>query len=196
MSIKAEDIAKLRDKTSLPIMEIKSALIEAKGDETVALEILRKRGFSKAEKKSERETKAGLIEAYAHEGRIGVVLEVLSESDFVAKNSDFKEFVHNIALHIAAMNPKYISEKDIPASEVEKEKSIYFEQIKNEGKPKEIQEKIVEGKLKKYFEEVCLFDQVYIKDDKIKISDLLAQTIAKIGENIVISRFSRFELGK
>ena len=195
MTINAKDIANLRAKTDLPMMDCKKALEEAGGNEKKAIEILQKSGAAKVLKKSERETKSGLIEAYVHDGKIGVLVEILCETDFVAKNSDFKEFVHNIALHIAATNPRYISKEQIPDSEIEEKKESFLKQVDLEGKPAEIVEKIVEGKLAKYFEESCLLEQVYIKDDKVKISSILSSLISKIGENIVISRFSRFEIG-
>lgn len=195
MAITVSEIASLRNKTGLPMMECKAALIEADGDEEKAIEVLKKKGFAKAAKKSERETKSGLIETYVHDGKIGVLLEVLTETDFVAKNDDFKEFVHDVALHIAAMNPKYISKAEVPANEIEKEKASLIEQVKATGKPENIAEKIVEGKLGKYFEEICLLEQPFIKDPDKTIGDLLTGLIAKIGENIIIGRFARFELG-
>jgi len=195
MAITVSEIASLRNKTGLPMMECKAALIEADGDEEKAIEVLKKKGFAKAAKKSERETKSGLIETYVHDGKIGVLLEVLTETDFVAKNDDFKEFVHDVALHIAAMNPKYISKTEVPANEIEKEKTSLIEQVKATGKPENIAEKIVEGKLGKYFEEICLLEQPFIKDPDKTIGDLLTGLIAKIGENIIIGRFARFELG-
>ena len=195
MAIKASDIASLRNKTGLPMMECKAALEEANGDEDKACEILRKKGFAKAAKKAERETKSGLIETYVHDGKIGVLLEVLTETDFVAKNEEFKQFAHDVALHIAAMNPKYVSKDNVPEEDVLREKAILIEQVKAEGKPENIAEKIVEGKLNKYFEEICLLSQPFIKDQDKTIGTLLTDLIAKIGENIQISRFARFELG-
>lgn len=195
MTITAKQIAELRAKTGLPMMECKKALVEANGDEKTAIEILKKKGLSKAAAKSERATKAGLIESYIHNGgRMGVLVEVLSETDFVAKNEEFKSFVHDVALHIAAMNPKYISKNEIPKEELESEKNILIEQVKAEGKPAEIAEKIVEGKLNKYFSEICLLEQSFVKDQDMTVGDLLGQKIAKIGENIIISRFVRFEI--
>ena len=195
MEIKASEIASLRNKTGLPMMECKAALVEAGGDEAKALEVLKKKGLAKAAKKSERETKSGLIETYLHDGKIGVLLEVLTETDFVAKNEDFKKFVHDVALHVAAMNPAYIAKENVPADVLEKEKADLVEQVKATGKPEEIAEKIVEGKLGKFFEEVCLLEQPFIKDPDKRVGDLLTELIAKIGENIVVSRFCRFELG-
>lgn len=196
MDITAKQIAELRAKTGLPMMECKKALVEANGDEGAAIEIMKKKGLAKAAAKSERATKAGLIESYVHNGgRMGVLVEVLSETDFVAKNEEFKSFVHEVALHIAAMNPKYVSKNEVPEEELESEKNILIEQVKAEGKPAEIAEKIVEGKLNKYFSEICLLEQPFIKDQDMTVGDLLSQKIAKIGENIIISRFARFEIG-
>lgn len=196
INITAKQIADFRAKTGLPMMECKSALVEAEGDTEKALEILKKRGVTKALKKSDRETKSGLIECYIHQGgRIGSLVEVLSETDFVAKNDEFKAFAHDVALHVAATNPKYISSDNVPEEDKEKERKFFMEQIKEEGKPANIAEKIVEGKLAKYFEEICLLNQPFIKDPSLTVGELLNQKISKIGENIVISRFSRFEIG-
>lgn len=196
MEIKAQQIAELRSKTGLPMMECKKALVEAGGDEAKAIELLKKRGALKAASKSERSTKSGLIESYIHNGQIGVLLEVLTETDFVAKNEEFKQFVHDVALHIAASNPKYVKKEDVAKDELEKEKSDLIEQVKAEGKPEEIAKKIVEGRLGKFYAEICLLDQPFVKDQDVTIGELLTGKIAKIGENIVISRFVRFELGK
>lgn len=195
-NITAKEIAEFRAKTGLPMMECKGALVEANGDPEEALEILKKRGVTKALVKSERETKSGLIESYIHTGgQIGVLLEVLSETDFVARNKEFKQFVHDIALHIAASNPKYISKDDVPDEDKSREKAVFTEQLINKGKPENIVKKIVNGKLEKYFEEICLLSQPFVKDPSLTIEELLNQKISKIGENIVISRFSRFEIG-
>lgn len=196
VNITAKEIAEFRAKTGLPMMECKSALVEANGDQEKALEILKKRGVTKALKKAERETKSGLVESYIHAGgQIGVLVEVLSETDFVARNEEFKELVHNIALHIAAANPKYITKGEVLEEDKNKEKASFMEQAKAEGKPENIAEKIVEGKLEKYFEEICLMSQPFVKDPSITIQELINQKISKIGENIVVSRFSRFEIG-
>lgn len=196
-NITAKQIAEFRAKTGLPMMECKKALVEANGVEKKALELLRKKGITKAAQKSERATKSGLIDSYIHNGgKIGVLVEVLSETDFVAKNEEFKSFVHNLALHIAAANPKYLSKDDIPKEEVNKEKKILEEQVAaSDKKPAQIIEKIINGKLEKYYSEVCLLNQPFVKDQDITIGDLLASKIQKIGENIVISRFTRFEIG-
>ncbi|MFA4996060.1 MAG: translation elongation factor Ts [Patescibacteria group bacterium] len=195
MTITAKQIAEFRAKTGLPMMECKKALTETSGDEEKALEFLRKKGIVKAAEKSERDTKAGLIESYIHNGgRIGVLVEVLSETDFVAKNEEFKSFVHDIALHIAAVNPKYVSKEEVPAEEIKEQKKNLEEQVAGENKPAEIVEKIISGKLEKYYSEICLLNQPYVKDPDITVGELLSSKIQKIGENIVISRFVRFEI--
>ena len=195
-NITATQIAELRKKTGLPMMECKKALVEANGDEAKAMELLRKKGASRAESKAERTTKAGLIESYVHGGKIGVLVEVLVETDFVVKNEEFKTFVHDVALHIAASNPLYISEKDVPAQKLEEEMKVFESQVESEGKPAEIVKKIVEGKMAKFLSEICLLNQPYIKNPDQTVGELLTALISKIGENIVISRFTRFEIGK
>jgi len=194
MNISVKEILVLREKTGLPMMEVKSALIEAGGDEEKAINILRKKGMAKSEKRADRETTNGVIDSYVHSGRIGVLTEVLSETDFVAKNDDFKAFAHEISLQIAATNPKYLKPEEISAEELEKEKEIYTAEAKSCGKSKEIIDKIVEGKLATYYAEVCLLNQPYFRDPKKTISDILNEIVAKTGEKIVISRFVRFEL--
>jgi elongation factor Ts len=197
MAITAKQIADFRAKTGIGMLDCKKALEEAEGNEGKAIEILRKKGIAKAEKKAERETKAGLIDSYIHtNGEIGVLVEVLAETDFVTRNDEFKEFVHDVALQIAAMNPKYISKDQVPAEIVDKEKAIFIEEVKASGKPENIAEKIVEGKVNKYLDEICLLDQPFVKDSTKTIGDLLTEKIAKIGEKIVISRFCRFEIGE
>ncbi len=191
-----KDITKLREATGLGIMDVKKALVEAGGDHEKALDALRKSGALKAAKKAERQSNNGIVDAYIHgEGKIGVLVEVTSETDFVAKNQDFKDFVHEIALHIAAADPKYISRDEVPKSELDKEKSIFAEQLKTEGKPENMIEKIVAGKVEKLYSEICLLDQPYVKDPDRKVSDLLTDNIAKIGENITVKRFARFTVG-
>ena len=194
MNITVKEIAALREKTGLPMMEVKSALIEAEGNEEKAIEILRKKGMAKSEKRADRATSNGVIDSYVHGGRIGVLTEVLCETDFVAKNEDFKNFAHELSLQIAASAPKYVKAEEIPSEELEKEKEIYREEAKNSGKPENIIDKIVEGKLSTYYSEVCLLSQPYFRDSKMTISDLLNEFTAKTGEKIVISRFVRMEL--
>lgn len=195
MEITVKEIAALREKTGLPMMEVKSALIEAEGNEEKAMEILRKRGLSKSEKRADRATSNGVIETYVHDGRIGVVLEVLCETDFVAKNEDFKAFAHEISLQIAATDPKYVSIDNIPAEELEKEKEFYLSEAKSLGKPENIIEKIVDGKVKNYAESICLLNQSYFRDPDKTVNDLFNEIVAKTGEKVIISRFCRFELG-
>lgn len=197
MSISAEDIKKLREMTGAGIMDCKQALIENEGDFQKAIEWLRQKGLSALAKRAEREAKEGLVDAYIHfGGRVGVLIEVNCETDFVARNEEFKKFVHDLAMQIAAQAPLYISREDVPDEVIEKEKEIYYEQLKGENKPDHVKEKIVEGKLEKFFEQVCLLDQPFIKDQDIKIKDYLGEIAAKLGENIVIRRFVRYVLGE
>jgi elongation factor Ts len=190
-------VKKLRAETGIGILECKKAIIESKNNFEKAAEILRKKGFEKAKSKSSRSTKQGIIGSYIHTNKkIGVLVEVGCETDFVARNEDFQELVKNISMQIAAMNPKYISKNDIPEEILEKEKEIYRVQLKNSGKPDNIIEKIVEGKLKKFYNEVCLLNQNFFKEDKKTIEDLITESIHKIGENIVIKRFVRYQLGE
>jgi len=200
--IKSSDIANLRKKTGFPMMEVKFALIEAKGNEEKAIEILRKKGLKKSEKRADRKTVNGIIDSYVHAGRIGVLVEVLCETDFVARSDDFKNFTHEISLQVAASAPKYLEPKDIPAKEIEEEKKIYRGEAKSFGKsfnsaqdrPGDVIEKIVDGKLKSYYSDICLMQQPHFRDPKKTTSDLLNEITAKTGEKIVISRFVRFEL--
>jgi elongation factor Ts len=190
-------VKKLRAETGIGILECKKAIIESKNNFEKAAEILRKKGFEKAKSKSSRSTKQGIIGSYIHTNKkIGVLVEVGCETDFVARNEDFQELVKNISMQIAAMNPKYISKNDIPEEILEKEKEIYRVQLKNSGKPDNIIEKIVEGKLNKFYNEVCLLNQNFFKEDKKTIEDLITESIHKIGENIVIKRFVRYQLGE
>ena len=197
MTISSKDVKDLREKTGAGMMNCKKALEEASGNVEKAMELLRKKGQKIAAEKSDRETKTGLVDSYIHPGgRIGVLVEVVCETDFVAKNRDFKQLVHNLCMQIAAMNPLYVSRKDIPKEILDKEKEIEGEKLKKANKPKEIVKKIIERKLEKFYQEVCLLDQPFIKDEKKKISNLITESIAKIGENIQIKRFIRYELGE
>ncbi|MBN2409385.1 MAG: translation elongation factor Ts [Candidatus Aminicenantes bacterium] len=197
MDITADMVKELRQRTGIGVMECKDALAECHGDIEKAIAVLRKKGAARAQERMERETSQGIVHSYIHmEGKLGVLVEVNCESDFVARNQEFKDLAKNIAMQIAAANPRFISSADIPAEELEAEKEIIRGQLQDMKKPPQIIEKIVEGKLKKYFEEVCLLNQAYIKDDKITIQELVASTIAKFGENIKVRRFARFELGK
>lgn len=197
MEIKPELVKELRIKSSAGMMACKKALLDSKGDITKAEALLREKGLAQASKKASRTTKEGLIESYIHHGsRIGVLVEVNCETDFVARNEIFKSFVHDIALHIAAADPTYVTVDEVPSDEIEKEKEIYKKQALNDGKPEKIVEKIAEGRIRKYYEESVLLEQAFVKDPDKKIGDLLKENIAKIGENIVIKRFCRFVLGE
>jgi elongation factor Ts len=197
MDITAEMVKELRQRTGIGVMECKKALKESKGDIEKAIVILRKKGYARAKDKMSRDTAEGIVGSYIHlNGKIGVLIEVNCESDFVSLNDEFKELVKNIAIHIAASAPEYLSSEDIPQEVLDEEKDIIREQFKDSKKPPEIIEKIVKGKLGKFNKEVCLLDQPYIKDDKISIKELVTSHIAKFGENIRIKKFARFELGK
>jgi elongation factor Ts len=197
MDITAEMVKELRQRTGIGVMECKKALKESKGDIEKAIVILRKKGHARAKDKMSRDTAEGIVGSYIHlNGKIGVLLEVNCESDFVSRNDEFKELVKNIAIHIAASAPQYLSSEDIPPEVIDEEKEIIREQFKDSKKPPEIIEKIVQGKIGKFSEEVCLLNQPYVKDDKISIKELVTSHIAKFGENIRIKRFARFELGK
>lgn len=190
-----EDIKKLREATGAGMMDAKSALEEAKGDYEKAVVVLRKKGLAKAAKKAERSAGVGVIESYVHGGKIGVLVEVNCETDFVARTDDFKEFTRDVALHIAASNPTYVSSENIPEDELNKEKDLIKEEVAASGKPAEHAEKIVEGKLSKWYEEVCLLNQPFVKDPNQTIEQLRQSLVAKLGENIVINRFTRLEVG-
>lgn len=193
--ITAQLVKTLREKTNVGMMECKGALAEANGDLELAETILRKKGIAKAEKKADRQAKEGIISSYIHlGGRVGVLIEVNCETDFVAKNENFQAFVKDITLHIAAANPKYLSREDVPEALVAKEKDIAADQVK--GKPANIVEKIVEGKIEKIFSDLCLLEQVFIKDDSKTINDVVKGKIAELGENIVIRRFVRYATGE
>ncbi len=195
-NISAAAVKDLRDKTGAPMMDCKNALVEAKGDVEQAIVLLRKRGVSVAAKKATRVTSEGSVVSYIHAGgKIGVLVEVNCESDFVARTEDFKELTHDIAMHIAASDPKYIRKEDVTAADFEREKDIYRTQAAQTGKPPQVVEKIVEGKMSKFYEEVCLLDQPFIKDQTISVGQLIAQKIGKLGENIAVRRFARFKVG-
>ncbi len=197
VEIKAGQVKELRDKSGVSMMECKKALEASCGDMAKAELILREKGLAAATKKASRATNQGLIDSYIHLGsKIGVLLEVNCETDFVARNEMFREFVHNVALHIAASAPKYVTKEEVPAEIIEAEKEIYKKQALNEGKPEAVVEKIAEGKLKKFYGENCLINQLYVKNNDMTIEDLLKDAILKIGENIVIRRFVRFVLGE
>lgn len=178
------------------MLDCKNALVETNGDMDKAIDFLREKGLASAAKKAGRIASEGLVEAYIHGGRIGVIVEVNSETDFVAKNEEFKAFVKDVAMQVAAANPKYVSREEVPEEEIAHEREILTAQAINEGKPENIAAKMVEGRLEKFYERICLMDQAFIKDPDKKIKDLLADKVAKIGENIKIRRFARFEVGE
>lgn len=197
MEITASMVKELREKTGAGMMDCKKALAEANGNMEKAVEVLRERGIASASKKSGRIAAEGLVESYIHSnGRIGVLVEVNCETDFVAKTDEFHSFVRDIAMHIAATNPKYLRREEVSLEEVEKEKEILKQQALNEGKPEKIIEKMVEGRLDKFYKEICLLEQPFVKDPDKTIDVLVKEKIAKIGENINIRRFVRYELGE
>ena len=195
MSVSIDDIKKLKELSGIGLTDAKAALVEADGNFDKALEALRKKGLTKAEKKGDREAREGVIDSYVHSGRIGVLVEVNCETDFVARLDSFKSFAHEIALQIAAMAPIYVSEADIPAEEVERVRSEAKERVIAEGKPADLADKIVDGQVKKHFEEQVLLTQQYIKNDKQTVNDFLKENVAILGENLVIRQFKRIELG-
>jgi elongation factor Ts len=195
--ISASAVKELRDKTNAGMMDCKEALVASDGDFEKAIEYLRKKGLSAATKRSSRAAKDGVITSYIHmQGKIGVMVEVNCETDFVAKTDDFGVLARDIAMHIAASNPTYLAEEDVPEAVLESEKAIYKTQALDEGKPEKIVDRIIDGKLKKFYEEVCLLNQKFIKDTDITVGTLVQNMIAKTGENIIVRRFSRFQLGE
>ncbi len=196
MSISAKLVKELREKTAAGMMDCKKALTETNGNMDKAMEYLREKGLSKAAKKSGRLASEGLVEAYIHGGRIGVLVEVNSETDFVAKNEEFKTFVKDVAMHIAAENPLYVKKEEVPEEVIQKEKDFLTKQALAEGKPEKIVEKMVEGRISKYYSEICLLEQSFVKDPDKTVGELLNEKIARIGENLSIRRFSRFEVGE
>jgi elongation factor Ts len=197
MDINASQVKELREATGAGIMDCKKALQESQGDLDKALRILREKGLAGAQKKAGRIAAEGIIDAYIHlNNRIGVLLEVNCETDFVARNETFRAMVHDVAMHIAAAKPLYISAEDIPEDVLEEEREIYRERALKEGKPEKVVDKIVEGRLQKYYEEVCLLDQPFVKDQEITVGELIRRTIAAVGENVVVRRFVRFQIGE
>ncbi len=197
MAIEAKVVKELRDKTGAGMMDCKNALKESNGDIEKAIDYLRKAGVAKAEKKGSRDTKEGIVYSYIHAGgRLGVLIEVNCETDFVAKTEGFIELTHNLAMQIAATNPIALDRELIPESVINREKEIYADQAKTSGKPENIIEKMVDGRMNKFFQENCLMEQAYIKDSDKKVSELLTESIATLGENITISRFVRFAVGE
>lgn len=197
MAISAKLVKELREKTGSGMMDCKKALEEANGDVEKAAEILREKGMAKSVKKAGRIAAEGIVVSYIHMGgKIGAMVEVNCETDFVAKTDGFHDFVKDIAMHVAAANPKYLNPEDVPAEEVEHEREILTIQAQNEGKPEKIIEKMVEGRLKKFYSEICLMEQPFIKDPDKSINDLVKEQIMNIGENVKIRRFARFEMGE
>src|SRR5580692_4160541 len=194
--ITAQLVKDLRERTGAGMMECKSALTEAKGDLAEGEVVLRKRGIASAGKKSSRATKQGLIGTYIHHGgQLGVMVEVNCESDFVARTADFQELVHDIAMHVAAADPQFVRKEDVTQAAIEKEKEIQRARAINEGKPEKMADKIVEGRMAKFYEEVCLYEQPFVKENTITVDQLIKTKIAKLGENISVSRFARFKVG-
>jgi len=196
VNVTAAQVKELRDKTNAPMMDCKNALAEAKGDIEAAIVVLRKKGVATAAKKATRATSEGSVASYIHAGgKIGVLVEVNCESDFVARTDDFKQMVHDVAMHIAATDPRFVRKEDVTPEAFEKEKEIYRAQAAATGKPAPVIEKIVEGKMAKFYEEVCLLEQPFIKDQTVTVHQLIATVIGKLGENISVKRFARFKVG-
>ncbi len=196
MAITAAQVKELREITNAGVMDCKKTLVETDGNIDKAIELLKERGIAKAAKKADRIASEGLVEAYIHNGKYGALVEVNSETDFVANNEEFKSFVKDVAMHIAAIGPKYVKRDEVPESVVNAEKEIIKTQALNEGKPEAVAERIVEGRINKFYSEICLLDQPFVKDSDKTVGEILTELIAKIGENIVIRRFSRFERGE
>jgi len=197
MHIDAQVVKALREKTGAGMMDCKKALQEAGGDEEKAVNALREKGLAKAAKRAGKAANQGIVDSYIHlGGKIGVLVEVNCETDFVARNDDFREFTRNICLQVAATNPSYLSREDVPESVLESERQVIKAQALHEGKPEKVIDKIADGRIDKYYKENCLLEQAYVKNEDITISELLTDLIARIGENIVIRRFSRFEVGE
>jgi len=196
VNVTAAQVKELRDKTNAPMMDCRNALAESKGDVEAAIVWLRKKGVATAGKKATRTTSEGSVASYIHAGgKIGVLVEVNCESDFVARTDDFKQLVHDVAMHIAATDPRYIRKEDVTPEAFEKEKDIYRAQAAATGKPAAVVEKIVEGKMSKFYEEVCLLEQPFIKDQTITVHQLIASVVGKLGENISVKRYARFKVG-
>jgi elongation factor Ts len=192
---KIEDVQKLREQTQAPVMECKKALEEAKGDFSKASEILKKKGELRAEKKEDSDTKSGVVESYIHSNyRVGALVELRCETDFVANNEEFKKLAYNLAMHITALNPKYVAYSKVPKEIIEEKEKEYADELKGTDKPTEIVEKIIKGKLEKEFQEICLDKQIFVKDETKSVEELIKEAIAKFGEKIEISRFIRFQI--
>jgi len=197
MAISAEQVKTLRDQTGAGMMECKKALLEADGDFEKAVTLLRERGLAAAAKRADRQTREGIIGHYIHAGgRLGVLAEVNCETDFVAATDEFQELVRDIAMQIAASNPSYVRREDVRQEEIDREKEIYHNQAQSAGKPEKIMERIVEGKLNKYYSEVCLYEQPFVKDPELTVEELIKAKIAVLKENIAVKRFARFKVGE
>ncbi len=197
MEISASQVKELREKTGAGIMDCKKALSESKGDMEAAIKYLREKGLAAAQKKAGRTTAEGIVYSYIHGGgRIGVLLELNCETDFVARTEDFQQLAKDLAMHIAAMNPRYVSREDVPGEVIEKEKEIYMNQARESGKPEQVIEKIAQGKLEKFFKEVCLLEQPFVKDPDRTVEKLITEAVARLGENINVRRFVRFRVGE
>jgi len=196
VSISMDQVKELRERTGAGILDCKKALTDTSGDVDAAIKILREKGLAAAAKKSSRDASDGRIEVYVHPGnKVVAIVEVNCETDFVAKTDDFKKLAYDLALHVAATNPSYVNREEVPAAEVEREREILRQQNVDSGKPANIVEKIVEGRIEKFYGEIVLLEQEFVKDPSVKIKDLVQEAIAKLGENIVVRRFSRFEVG-
>jgi len=197
MSVTAEQVRQLREQTGAGMMECKKALVDSAGDFEKAVDALRKSGTAKVAQRAGRAASEGMVEAYIHPGnRVGVLIEINCETDFVARTQEFQDLVRNLSMQVAAGGADYVRREDVPAQRIAKEREIFAAQVEAQGKPTAIVDKIVEGKLEKFFAEVCLLDQPYIRDDKTRVSDLIKNTAAKTGENVVVRRFARFRLGE
>ena len=197
MAITTAMVKELREATGAGVLEAKKALEQHDGDFNKAVDMLREKGAARAAKRADRSANQGLIELYTHPGnRVGVMLELNCETDFVAMNAQFRELAHNLALHIAAAAPRYMNIEDVPAAELEREMSVLKAQALAEGKPEAVAEKIVAGRLNKFYEEICLMEQPFVKDEKVKIKDMVTDAIRMTGENVIVRRFARYELGE
>ena len=196
MSVSAAQVKDLRERTGAGMLDCRNALVETEGDIDKAIDLLREKGLSQAAKKSSRIAAEGLVESYIHGGRIGALIEINTETDFVAKTDEFKQFIKDMAMQVAASSPKYVSKEDVPEEDIKREREVLMNQVVNEGKPEHVASKIVEGRLGKFYEQICLLEQPFIKEPSVKVKDLLNEKIAKIGENIKIRRFVRFEVGE
>lgn len=197
MEISAADVKELRERTGVGIMDCKRALQEANGDIEEAIKLLRTMGKAKAAKRAGREASEGRIESYVHMGgKIAVLLELNCETDFVARSDDFVELARDLAMHVAAANPLFLSREDVDSAALDAERSVYAEQARAEGKPEDLIQRIVDGKINRYYQEVCLMEQAFVKNPDVKVADLVTQAVAKLGENVVVRRFARFALGE